>query len=344
MAPLRNSHHNSHNNEFHSTEPIHIVTWYMSDDDVSFAPLVELLTHHVSYQRSVERLELVTPSARVSPTLVQQLAQWIATSQSLRELVLFTVHHATTFHDPHELDYLRSLEQAAQSNNTTRQRCECSVKMIAVGDPDILCESLTTTSSTSTSGKNPKLRHLALDGALLQGIRQQDLKKLAFDLSWDTSTHILLLKDIIDTSIMTALLTKLAQQKASNLHTLKICYDPLHTTTTGSSTCTKKSHNNVVPTHLLKDLLASPTATRLTRLYFGNGHFDSHNTRHLVEAIQSYHPARGQGQQQHSLSVEWCACRFEAGTGRILQALTLGNSGRLVAQLEFVYPILVKSP
>jgi len=307
----------------------------MSGDAQSFAPLVDLLTNHPNYTKSVEKLEFVTPRASVPKALVNRLVQWITNSATLQEVVIFTVN-SDIFYNKKELTYLRSLEKATQVNKKGRQ--DCSVKMFTVGDSDLLCESF------KSSKHKFKLRHLAMDGALFQDMDKLDEQNLGDALARDATTHILLLKDIVETNMLETLFSKLAEQESSHLHTLKICYDPL--------LLEEKNPSQIavaVPAQTLTSLSASPHCVSLTRLYFGNCLWNSKNTRHLLKAVQGYSRHRGQ-----NLLLEFCACRFEAGTGRIFEMFTTDsiNSGssttkpsnssrRLVKEICFHYPILL---
>ena len=342
--------------QYHSQQAIHIVTWYIVDPrvvgdsandtthhethlaDVTFAPLVELICRHSCYTHSVERLELVTPTEKVPPALVEELAAWISTSQTLRQLVLWTVD-ASVFHNPRELDYMRLLEQAAQSN----PRCSrhCSVQMLTQGDPDVLCESLTLTQADTHTPSHQVRRHLALDGALLRGMTHHHLEKVAFDIAADGTTRILLLKDITNTHTLTTILETLAELSHNKLvswHTLKLCWDPLlhqhaspktpeHSTSTGFD----------VPTRALLALLKRPPPF-LQRLYLGNALLHRINTPPLLEGLQHVYRARG-GQQQQQFALELVACHFTVGSAERLEQAVV--KARWVTHVSFRYPILV---
>jgi hypothetical protein len=314
-------------------DPVHMVTWYMWDA-LSFSSLVTLLTSHASYMSSVEKLELVAPCSSiegnaVSKTTLLQLTHWIVTSPSLQEVVLFTLLPRQP-----ELELVRQLERACHKAHLLHG---CTIKSLddAMSQVELLCDCL------SPDNRAGKRRHLALDGALLHNISQAELQQLAFDLSWDRSIHVLLLKDLSN-SHLTLLVPKLVPGPL--LHTLKITYDP-------HSGNRRLQDGTILAASLpWKELLTDTTKrpSSLQRLYLGHVRFTRTNTRPLLEACQ----------QSTSLKkLDLCLCQFESGTGHLWQELltTLRKQQQQQQQqqqqtqpllslrdIEFHYPIITK--
>jgi hypothetical protein len=277
---------------------------------------------------SVQKLELVAPCSSiegntVSKTTLQQLTEWIDASPSLQEVVLFTL-----LPQQPELELVRQVERACHKAHLLHG---CTIKSLddAMSQVELLCGCL---SPDNTAGKR---RHLALDGALLHNISPPELQQLAFDLSWDRSIHVVLLKDVSN-SHLTVLLPKLVPGPL--LHTLKIVYDP-------HSGNRRLEDGTILAASLpWKELLTTTKRpSSLQRLYLGHVRFTRTNTRPLLEACHESTSLR---------KLELCLCQFESGTGHLWQGLLATLRKRQQHQqqqlalslqdVEFHYPIITK--
>ncbi|CAB9504342.1 expressed unknown protein [Seminavis robusta] len=300
------------------SEPIQIVTWYMGDA-LGFNTLVNLLTTHPLYETSVRKLEMVSPTNQVSDDTVEDLLDWIETSESLHEIIIFLVKELSD----REMDLMERIEEVSHNNC----RYGATIKILAANSSqvDLLCDSLSPLESSTSSR-----RHLAMDGKLLAAASPQELQQLAFDISWDRSIHVLLLKDMPD-NCLTAILPKLVY---GPLHTLKITFDP-------ESGERRLQDAKPMATRAVKDILKASRLKTLQRLYLGHVRFDAQNTTPLVEGCL---------QSKTLQQLELCLCQFESGTGHLWQPLVdnsnnnaAGKAAASLRQVQFYYPIITNN-